>query len=43
MKSLEGKTVLLIKEFEIILENKMQEIMKSGVIFELFDILEISI
>jgi hypothetical protein len=33
MKSLESNTVLLIKEFEIVSENKMQEIMMSCVIF----------
>jgi hypothetical protein len=43
MKSLEANNVLLIKEFEIVSKKKMQEIVNSGVIFELFSILEISI
>jgi hypothetical protein len=43
MKSLESNTVLLIKEFEIVSKNKMQEIVKPSVIFILFSILEISI
>jgi hypothetical protein len=43
MKSLKGNTVLLIKEFEIVSEKKMQEIVNSCVIFAIFSILEISI
>ena len=41
--SKDGRSVLLIIEFEIVSENKKQEIAKFGVIFRLSGKLEISI